>query len=153
MSAQRTNRIINMLPSLLISAFVLAYLVIGYQTLEVESRQVPVMTAWITLFLLALDLYTSWKGGNEENHKKDEVDYPLFVELRAPLSLLALIIMIYFVGFYIGGSIYLVLALSWLGGQRLRFSVITTVLTFLSLYLLFEKGLSFQLFRGVLFAS
>lgn len=153
MSAQRTNRIINMLPSLLISAFVLAYLVIGYQTLEVESRQVPVMTAWITLFLLALDLYTSWKGGNEENHKKDEADHPLFVELRAPLSLLALIIMIYFVGFYIGGSIYLVLALSWLGGQRLRFSVITTVLTFLSLYLLFEKGLSFQLFRGVLFTS
>lgn len=153
MSAQRTNRIINMLPSLLITAFVLAYLVIGYQTLEVESRQVPVMTAWITLFLLALDLYTSWKGGNEENHKNDEVDYPLFVELRAPLSLLALIIMIYFVGFYIGGSIYLVLALSWLGGQRLRFSVITTVLTFLSLYLLFEKSLSFELFRGILFAS
>ena len=153
MSAQRTNRIINMLPSLLITAFVLAYLVIGYQTLEVESRQVPVMTAWITLFLLALDLYTSWKGGNEENHKKDEADHPLFVELRAPLSLLALIIMIYFVGFYIGGSIYLVLALSWLGGQRLRFSVITTVLTFLSLYLLFEKSLSFELFRGVLFAS
>jgi len=153
MSTQRTNRIINMLPSLLITAFVLAYLVIGYQTLEVESRQVPVMTAWITLFLLALDLFTSWKGGNEENHKKDEVDVPLFIEFRAPLSLLALIVMIYFVGFYIGGSIYLVLALSLLGGQRLRFSVITTVLTFLSLYLLFEKGLSFQLFRGVLFAS
>ena len=142
-----------MLPSLLIAAFVLAYLVTGYQTLEAESRQVPVMTAWITLFLLALDLFSSWKGGNEENHKKAEVDLPLYIELRAPLSLLALIVMIYFVGFYIGGSIYLVLALSWLGDQKLRFSVITTILTFLSIYLLFEKGLSFQLYQGILFAS
>ncbi len=153
MSTQRTGRFINMLPSLLLAAFVLAYLVTGYQTLEAESRQVPIMTAWITLFLLALDLFTSWKGGNEENHKKTEVDLPLFIELRAPLSLLALIVMIYFVGFYIGGSIYLVLALCWLGDQKLRFSIITTVITFLSIYLLFEKGLSFQLFRGVLLAS
>ena len=153
MSVQGKNRIINMLPSLLIAAFVLAYLVTGYQTLEADSRHVPVMTAWITLFLLALDLFTSWKGGNEENHKKDEVDLPLFVELRAPLSLVALVVMIYFTGFYIGGGIYPVFALTWLGGQKLRFSVITAVLTFLSIYLLFEKSLSFQLFRGVLFAG
>ncbi len=145
------QRIVGLAPSLLLVVFTVVYLTIGYRTLDEESRQVPLMTAYLTLFLLGLDLLAGWRGKHASLTAKVEPGVTLTEEFRAALSLLGLVVAIYFLGFYVGGVLYLLVSLGWIGKQGLRFSIITTIITFVSIYLLFEKGLSFQLFRGVLF--
>jgi len=149
MSTPARNRFQEMVPSLVLLILVAAYLVIGYLTLDEESGVVPIMTAYLTLFLLLVDLFSTFKGKHAGMNKKAEEAVPLSTELRATLSLLCLVAAIYFVGFYLAGFIYLVMSLFWIARQSLRFSIITAVLTFAAIYLTFEKGLSFELFRGV----
>ena len=147
------QRIIGLIPSLLISTFTVVYLVAGYRTLDEESRHVPVLTAYLTLFLLGLDLFAGWQGKHADRPSKVEEGVTLIEEIRAVLFLLGLVIAVYFFGFYLSGAVYLLLSLWWIGKQSLRFSIITTVIAFISIYLLFERTLSFELFRGVLLAS
>lgn len=144
------QRILGLLPSLLIAAFTVIYLVIGYRTLDEESRHVPILTAYLTLFLLCLDLFAGWQGKHAGRTAKVEPGVTLTDEVRAILSLIGLVVAIYFFGFYVGGVVYLMLSLWWIGKQSPQFSIITTVIAFVSIYLLFEKTLSFELFRGVL---
>ena len=40
------QRILGVIPALLIAALTIIYMVTGYRTLDEESRTVPVMTAW-----------------------------------------------------------------------------------------------------------
>lgn len=150
MSTPVRNRFLDMVPSLLLLMAVAAYLVVAYLTLDDDSGAVPIMTAYLTLFLLGIDLYSTFKGKHAGLNKKEEEAVPLSTELRATISLLVLVTAIYLVGFYLAGFTYLVMSLFWIARQSLRFSIITAVLTFASIYLTFEKGLSFELFRGVL---
>lgn len=145
------QKIIRMLPSLLLLSLTVIYLVTGYRTLDEESRHVPLLTAYVTIFLILLDLVAVWRG--KQHAEPDEIDSPLKDEIRAVLSLLGLVVAVYFLGFYIGGGLYLMASLIWVGKQGFRFSIITTVITFICIYLLFEKTLAFELFRGVLFAE
>ena len=147
------QRILGLVPSLLISAFTLIYLVTGYRTLDEESRYMPMLTAYLTLFLLGLDLIAGWQGKHAGRIAKVEPGVALTNEVRAVLSLIGLVVAIYFFGLYVGGVVYLLLSLRWIGKQSLRFAVITTIITFITIYLLFEKTLSFQLFRGILFSD
>lgn len=147
------QRILGLIPSLLISVFTLIYLVTGYRTLDEESRYMPMLTAYLTLFLLGLDLIAGWQGKHAGRTAKVEPGVALTNEVRAVLSLIGLVVAIYFFGLYVGGVVYLLLSLRWIGKQSLRFAVITTIITFITIYLLFEKTLSFQLFRGILFSD
>ncbi len=144
------QRIISLIPSLLIGTLTVAYLVTGLRTLDEESRHVPVLTSCLTLFLLALDLFAGWQGKQVERTPKVEPGVTLTEEVRAILFLISLVVAVYLLGFYVGGVIYLMLSLWWIGKQSLRFSTITTLVAFVSIFLLFEKTLSFELFRGVL---
>lgn len=147
------QRISGMIPALVIAILTIIYMVTGYRTLDEESRFVPVMTAWITLFVLGLDLVAGWRSKCAPESVKAQKGVTVADEARALLSLLALVIAIYFLGFYAGGVLYLLVSLRWIGKQGLRFSIITTITAFVCIYLLFEQGLSFQLFRGVLFSE
>ncbi len=147
------QRVMGLLPSLILVGLTLVYLVTGYRTLDEESRHVPLITAFLTLGLLGLDLVSGWLGRNRPDSETVEAEGALTDEIRAVLSLVGLVIAIYFLGFYIGGALYLLLSLWWIGKQGARFSIITTVISFACIYLLFEKALAFQLFRGVLFSD
>ena len=146
-----SQRMRSLVPSLVIVALTLVYLVTGYQTLDAESRHVPALTAWLTLFVLLLDLIAGWRGKRAVMPSKVDEGVTLKDEARALLSMIGLVAAVYFLGFYIGGALYLLVSLWWIGKQGLRFSLMITVIAFVCIYLLFEKALAFRLFRGMLF--
>jgi hypothetical protein len=111
------------------------------------------LTAWLTLFVLGLDLVSGWRGAQRNQPARVESDVRWPAETAAMLSLLLLVAAVHYLGFYIAGVVYLMISLVWLGKQGLRFAFITTLIAFVCIYLLFEQGLSFQLFRGVLFSG
>lgn len=147
------RRLSGLAPSLVIAALTIIYLVTGYRTLDEESRHVPMLAAWLTLFVLLLDMVASWRGKHASLSVKVDEGVTIKNELRALLSLIGLVIAVYFLGFYVGGALYLLTSLWWVGKQGARFSTITTVIAFACIYLLFEKVLAFQLFRGILFSE
>lgn len=148
------SRLTAIVPTLVIVVLTVIYLVTGYQTLDEESRHVPMLTAWLTLFVLVLDVIAVMRTEPSalKPPKIDEGVGPAD-EIKAVLSLISLVVAVYYLGFYIGGAVYLLASLMWIGKQTLRFSVLTTVAAFICIYLLFEKGLAFELFRGVLLSD
>jgi hypothetical protein len=146
-------RVLSVLPTLLVLVFVIAYLITAYQTLDPDSRHLPVMTAWLTIFLLVLDLFFSLSGRNAgKGIEKSSLDVPLSAELKGVVSLVCLVAGVYFFGFYPAGLLYMLLAIWWLGQQPLRVAIITSLSTIAAIYLIFEKALAFQLFAGILFS-
>lgn len=148
------SRLTAIIPTLVIMVLTLVYMVTGYQTLDEESRHVPLLTAWLTLFVLVLDVISIWRT-EPSALKPPKIDEGVGIrdEVNAVASLIGLVVAVYYLGFYVGGALYLLISLLWTGKQTLRFSVLTTVAAFACIYLLFEKGLAFELFRGVLLSD
>jgi hypothetical protein len=147
------SRITGLLPSVFISILVIIYMLVAYWTLDGESRQVPLLTAYITLFLLAIDLFSGLKHTDAAGISAEKgVRVIPAQELRVLLSVMGLVTGIYLAGFYIAVFLYLVIALRCLGQQSLRFAVFTAFLANIFIFLIFKAGLSLSLYEGVFFA-
>lgn len=143
----------RILPSLLMLVFVIAYLITAYQTLDQDSRHLPVLTAYLTVCFLLMDLFATLTRQNtsrEPNHSGREVT--LLAEVKGVVSLVSLVVGVYLFGFYAAGLLYILLAIWWLGQQPLRFAIIISLSTIAAIYLIFEKALAFQLYAGILFS-
>ncbi len=116
---------------------------------------VPILAGYLTLFLLVIDLLTGFLRGVTKagaGDSKTHEGVPVLREFKVVLSIIGLAIGIYLAGFHPAIFFYLLVALTYLGRQSLAFAMVTAVLTNAAIYLIFELGLSFQLFPGILFS-
>lgn len=151
---QRQN---SRLPSVVILVFILAYLVSGYLTLDETTRLVPLLAGTVTLLLLVADMLiaTLGGGGEDEAHTAEgggvKVPASRGRELTAILFVAGGVAAIYLLGFLLAIPLYLFGSIAYLGQQPLRIAAIVALLVSLSIYVVFEVALSYQLFPGVLF--
>jgi len=146
-----TSRTANLVTSLLILAFVIVYMLTGYLTLDEESRRVPLLTAYVTIFLLALDLFNHARPKDKLEFDEEMNDVSISREIIAILYVGGLALGIYLLGYFLALPIYLIASIFYLGRQSLRLAILVALPASITVYVVFELLLKFQLFRGVLF--
>ncbi len=149
----------SIISALVILAFVLAYITIGYITLDEASRHVPILAGLVTVFLLAVELARQGLSSSESpapetmtNHGHTESPDLPGKEWRVLLSVAAAVTAIFLVGFLIAIPVYLVGAITLVGRRPLRVAVLTALVTTATIYGAFELLLSYELFPGILFS-
>jgi len=148
----------NLLPSLVILAFVIAYVVSGYFTLDETTRLVPLLAGIVTLLLLLLDmLSTKFSTDRRKESGRPEgggvrVPAARGRELTAILFVAGGVAAVYLLGFLIAIPLYLFASIAFLGQQSPRLALIVTLIASLSIYVVFEVALAYELFPGVLFS-
>jgi hypothetical protein len=147
-----TRRLSHILPSALIVLFVLGYLLTAYLTLDATTRRVPVLTGFVTLALLAMDILRSILAG-ENRARSAEVSKPLprGREITAILFVAGGVAGIYFIGFLAAVPLYLIISIAYLGAQPMRTAIIVALIASVSIYLIFDVALAYRLFQGILF--
>ena len=149
----------SIISALVILAFVLAYITIGYVTLDEASRHVPILAGIVTVFLLAVELARQSLSSSEAptpdamtNHGHAESADTPGREWYVLFSVAAAVAGIFFVGFLIAIPTYLVGAITLVGRRPLHVAVLTALVTTATIYGAFELLLSYELFRGILFS-
>jgi hypothetical protein len=147
----------SLLPSIAALLFVVAYLVVGFVTLDETTRRVPLLAGMVTLVLLAIDIARvvsrggarsgSWvvEGGGVKAPESPGREYAAILLVAAGVA------GIYLLGFLISIPLYLFASIAFLGRQSLRLATVVSLLTSLAVYLVFEVALDYQLFAGILF--
>lgn len=157
------NRALRLLPPVVILVFTIGFLVLTYQ-LPAASRSAPLMVAWVTLFLTAVDVITRLRNplGNllmrlfNPAGLREEDTAPTREEVRHTLQaigmmalLVAALLLIGVLpasGLFIGGAfIY--------GGSTRRLAVIVAAVFTLLLWAVFSELLGLVLFPGLLFGG
>ena len=147
------KRMSKLLPSVLIVLFVIGYLITAHVTLDAMSRRVPVLTAFVTLLLLAIDILRNVTAG-------DGTSVPAVVnepatrgrEVTAILFVAGGVAGIYLIGFLVAIPLYLIASIAYLGAQPIRVAVTVAIIASLSIYLIFDLALAYQLFPGIFFS-
>lgn len=146
-----------MLPAVAVGVFVASYLLVGFATLDPTTRFVPVLAAGVTLLLVIADIlrvvlgHVREDGGSAEGGGVATEGVAAGRELAAIGLVAAGVAAVYFAGFHVAIPLYLFVSVAWLGGQSIRTALIVTVVTSLAVFLVFEVGLAYNLYRGVLF--
>lgn len=152
-TAQNTS---SMAPVIAIACFVVVYITTGYMTLDEESRHVPLLTAYVTIFLLILEglkRYLPSLGGMPQNGaSEDEEAVTLGREITGLLYTAGLAVGIYFVGFYVATPLYVFLAIAYLGNQSKKSATTVAVIASVVIYVVFELGLETRLYKGLFFS-
>jgi hypothetical protein len=147
------KRLNTILPSVLIILFVIGYLITAYLTLDVTSRRVPVLTGFVTLVLLAIDVLRDVSTGAARSVSgKAGIQVSRGREITAILFVAGGVAGIYLIGFLAAIPLYLIISISYLGAQPLRVAVIVALIASLSIYMIFELALAYRLFPGILFS-
>jgi len=140
-------------PSVLIVLFVIGYLITAYLTLDATSRRVPVLTGLVTLVLLAIDVLRDVIAGAERSAPAEAVSpAPRGREITAILFVAGGVAGIYLIGFLAAIPLYLIASIAYLGAQPLRVAVTVALIASLSIYLIFDLALAYQLFPGIFFS-
>jgi len=150
--AQTDDKLMNkrmnaVLPSVLIILFVIGYLITAYVTLDATTRRVPVLFGFVTLVLLAIDLFKGVAAGAKQSVSADPGR-----EIKAILFVAGGVAGIYLIGFLAAIPLYLVLSITCLGAQPIRVALIVALIASLSIFLIFEVALAYRLFPGILFS-
>ena len=154
----KDKQTISLLPSIVIFAFIVSYIVSGYFMLDESTRLVPLLAGIVTLVLLILDmLMTRFGAGGDRETEQAEgggviVPESRGRELTAILFVAGGVAGIYLVGFLISIPLYLFASIAYLGNQSTKIALIVALVASLLIYLLFEVALDYQLFPGVLFS-
>ena len=147
----------SLLPSIATLLFVVAYLVLGFVTLDETTRRVPLLAGMVTLVLVVIDIARvvsrggarsgSWvvEGGGVKVPESPGREYAAILLVAAGVA------GIYLLGFLVALPLYLFASIAFLGRQSMRIATVVALLTSLALYLVFEVALDYQLFAGVLF--
>ncbi len=143
---------------LLLSLGMAAFLVVSY-AYEPEERALPVLVAWVTMAFLALEILvqaqtalgrrieTILQGSNAETAPELP---PMRRALRYAVGWTALLVaLIVLIGILPAVFVYIGLSLKLDGGKSSLVSLATALAVTLFAWLLFEWGLSYDLYRGV----
>ncbi len=148
----------SLLASVVTLLFVVAYLVTGLVTLDETTRRVPLLAALVTLILLLVDIGRviirggaqsgSWvvEGGGVKVPESRSREYAAILLVAAGVAA------IYLLGFLIAIPLYLFASIAFLGQQSIRIATLVTLLTSAIVFLVFEVGLDYRLYPGVLFS-
>ncbi len=136
-----------------------AFLVISYGY-EPDERALPVLVAWVTMAFLVLEVLvqagtplgmrieTILQGSNAEPAPEPP---PLGRALRYAVGWLGLVVALtVLVGVLPAVFVYIALSLKLDGGKPLSVSLATAAAVTVFAWLLFEWGLSYDLYRGML---
>lgn len=150
MNARRPtiSRIESHSAAALILAFTLAYLTVGYLTLDPASRSVPILAALVTTTLLCIELFRLGRrppsSGNESVDVAHRKAWPVL------LSVAALVGAIFLAGFLIAIPLYLLATIALIGRQPLRLAFTIALTATAAIYCVFELLLSYRLYGGIL---
>jgi putative tricarboxylic transport membrane protein len=146
----------SMAPVIAIACFVVVYITTGYMTLGEESRHVPLLTAYVTIFLLILETLKrclpSLRGIPKDSASDDEEAVTLGREITGLLYTAGLAASIYLMGFYVATPLYLFVAVAYMGKQPKKSAALIAVIASVAIYVIFEFALETHLYKGLFFS-
>lgn len=157
MSGRGAGNTASLLARIAVLVFVLAYLLIGLNTLDATTRFVPVLAAGVTLLLVIADLLKTLLGRTVEHGDAAEGGGVSTEGVTAGRELAAIglvaagVAAVYFAGFLVAIPLYLFVSIAWLGKQPVRTALVVTLVTSVAIFLVFEFGLAYNLHRGTFF--
>ena len=159
MKAKTPKNTTSLAPVIVIFCFTIAYMATGYMTLDEDSRHVPLLTGYVTLFLLVLETIKKYmpvlpetQVEAENGSQVDVTDVTILRELTGLLYVAGLAMAIYILGFYVAVPVYLFIAISFFGAQLKRTALTVAVIASLVIYVVFELILETRLYQGLLFS-
>lgn len=142
-------------PVIFIFCFTVGYIATGYIYLDEESRHVPILTGYVTIFLLALETLKRFIPSMAEEPRDtsgmDAVTVPVSREVIGLAYVAFLASMIYVFGFYVAIPIYLFVAITFLGSQTKKIAGTSAVVASVVIYVVFELILETRLYQGLFF--
>jgi hypothetical protein len=142
-------------PVIFIFCFTVGYIATGYIYLDEESRHVPILTGYVTIFLLALEALKRFIPSMAEEPKDtsgvEAVTVSVSREIIGLAYVVALASLIYIFGFYVAIPIYLFIAIAYLGNQPIKTAGISAVVASAVIYVVFELILETRLYQGLFF--
>jgi hypothetical protein len=142
-------------PVIFIFCFTVGYIATGYIYLDEESRHVPLLTGYVTIFLLAIEtlkrLIPSMSEEPRDTSGIEAVTVPIRREVIGLAYVAGLAALIYVFGFYIATPIYLFVAIAFLGSQSKKTAGISAVMASAVIYVVFELILETRLYQGLFF--
>jgi hypothetical protein len=152
-TAQNTT---SLAPVIFIFCFTIGYIATGYITLDEDSRHVPILTGYVTIFLLILETLKRFMPGESTGQSElasdEEINVPISREIIGLLYAAGLGGAIYFLGFYIAIPLYLFLAVAFQGKQEKRSALTISVMGSVIIYIVFELLLEIRLYQGLFFS-
>lgn len=153
--AKTATNTTSIAPIIFIFCFTLGYIATGYIYLDEDSRHVPILTGYVTIFLLALETLKRFMPSMAEEPKDTSGMEAVTVELSREVIGLSYVVflasMIYVFGFYIAIPIYLFVAITYLGHQRKKTAIISAIVASAVIYVVFELILETRLYQGLFF--
>lgn len=145
-------------PLLVIGVFVVSYLLVGYLTLDVTGRRVPIIAAAVTLTLVIIEwLRGRFRPDGRDNGEQREgggvqASGSAGREVLAIAFVAGGVVGIYLLGFTVAIPLYLFSSIAYLGKQSLRTAAIVSAISSLTIYVVFELLLSYRLYPGMFFS-
>jgi hypothetical protein len=136
-----------------ILAFAIAYMAVGFLTLDPASRTVPLLAGTVTVGLLLVELTRLSRAPVASARRTESPEPATPREWRVLSSVVALVAGFYLVGIVIVLPLYLVGAITLIGGKPLRLALAIAIATTAAIYAAFELLLSLRLFPGILFGA
>ena len=141
----------GMLQHVVIAAFIAGYIVTAFVTLAATPRFVPLLTAFVTLGLLAIDVLREVSRSRLHPTEAPTTAEPAGRDIQALLLVAGGVVAIYLVGFLVALPLYLLVSIALFGRQPWRTAIAVSVLASVGIWLVFEVGLDYELFPGTLF--
>jgi hypothetical protein len=144
--------------SIVIAAFVIAYIISSFMTLDATTRWVPMLAAAVTLALLTIELLRCVLIIKAQRHtdpptgNSGEAAPTTARAVTAIAYVVAGVGAIFLIGFLPALPLYLYTSIAILGRQSPRVSIVVAVLTSLLIFAVFEIALGYELYRGILFS-
>ena len=159
MKAKTPQNTTSLAPVIFIFCFTITYIVTGYMTLDEDSRHVPILAGYVTIFLLMLETLKRFVVEKSENQpeaeikpEEDAVNVSILRELTGLLYVAGLAMTIYFFGFFVAIPVYLFVAIVFLGKQSKKTAMIITTIASITIYIVFELLLETRMYQGLLFS-
>ncbi len=153
--AKTATNTTSIAPVVFIFCFTVGYIATGYIYLDEESRHVPILTGYVTIFLLALETLKRFMPSMAEEPKDTSGMEAVTVELSREVIGLAYVVflaaMIYVFGFYAAIPVYLFVAIAFLGSQTKKTAGISAIIASIVIYVVFELILETRLYQGLFF--
>lgn len=152
------------LPPVLMLAFSIGFL-IWSSTYDEQSRQVPMLIAWSMLILCALDLvattgtkvgsvvkafFTGTIVGEATGEGTARPLAKTFVAMAWPIAFVGAVV---FFGFVLTIPVYVFLFVVLQGRKSVRLAIISAISTAAFTYVVFDRLLQYEVYKGLLFGG
>lgn len=153
--AKTATNTTSIAPVIFIFCFTVGYIATGYIYLDEDSRHVPILTGYVTIFLLTLETLKRFIPSMSQEPKDtsgmEAVSVPISREVIGLSYVAWLAGLIYIFGFYVAIPVYLFVAITYLGHQRKKTAIISAIVASAVIYVVFELILETRLYQGLFF--